>query len=595
MSSAANLSKLNIDFIHNEPLYLTTVNSRSLLLKACLILLIVPSTFNVHAQEPAIEPAASPAETKLQQARDQLQQIQKTLVEKRLQLEQMRVQLGKLADPVERAELQNRISQGEADMSTLRRSFENIALGGVDSSVFDPARQKLQFDWQQELQLILEPIFQKMRELTDKPRQIEQLKNQLVVLESKLRVVNRALTNLEQLRSDNIPTATRKLMDAIYTAWTQQLNDIQREQDITRLRLNVLQDSSDSIFNRIRQSTSDFISGSGRNLLLSLLAFVITFLTMKGMYYLFNRIGRRNAIRVSTGKRIMTYGYQALTILSSIMAAMMVLYLLGDMMLIVFTVIVLVMAILGLRNYVPRFIVETRLLLDIGPIRKHERVIYQGIPWEVRSLGVHSYLHNPALEGLLRLPVTEMTGLVSRPYHEDEPWFPTQVGDWVMFADGSMGLVLRQTPDTVQIKTKGSIKYYQTASFLQENMRNLSQGFGVSINFGIDYQHQSIATTTIPAILKQSVEQALQKSDLASHVENIQVEFQEAASSSLNYLVDVGMKGSAASSYYAIGRLLQQTCVNCCNANGWIIPFNQITLNAGTGLDVTNLPITPKK
>lgn len=67
---------------------------------------------------------------------------------------------------------------------------------------------------------------------------------------------------------------------------------------------------------------------------------------------------------------------------------------------------------------------------------------------------------------------------------------------------------------------------------MQENMRNLSQGFGVSINFGIDYQHQSIATTTIPAILKQSVEQALQKSDLASHVENIKVEFQEAASSS---------------------------------------------------------------
>jgi hypothetical protein len=560
------------------------VNIHRLLTIIALLLPLSLAAIQARAQEqPPTEVSA--AETKLQQAREQLQTIQQSLVEKRKQLDQLRSQLAKLTDAVERDELQKRISQEETDMSTLRRSFENIALGGVDSSVFDPAKQNLEFNWQQELKLILEPLFQKMKELTDKPRQIEQLKSRIVILEGKQRVVSRALENLGLLRTDELDAATRRWLDVIHQAWTQQYNDILREQDIIRLRLNVMLDDDDTFLSRIHQSITDFIGGSGRNLALSLAAFISTLLLMKAVFYLYNRISG-SGIRMSIGRRVLTYGYHALTLVLSILAALVVLYLLGDMMLLVIAVILLVLMLVGLRNKIPFIIEETRMLLDLGPVREHERVIYRDLPWMVRSLGVYSHFNNPALEGVLRLPMTDVMALVSRPVREDEPWFPTRVGDWVMFADGSMGQVLRQTPDMVQLRSRGSILTWNTAAFYRENLRNLSYGFSLSITFGIDYKHQAISTTDVPVILKQAVEQALKQSDSGKHIENVLVEFQDAGASALNYLINVSVNGAAADSYYAIGRLLQRACVDCCNSNNWVIPFNQMTINAGEGFGV---------
>ena len=227
------------------------------------------------------------------------------------------------------------------------------------------------------------------------------------------------------------------------------------------------------------------------------------------------------------------------------------------------------------------------MLLNVGPVREHEKVIYRDLPWMVRSLGVYSYLNNPALEGVLRLPMTEMTGLVSRPCRDDEPWFPTHMNDWVLFPDGSMGQILRQTPDTVQIRIGGSTVTYDTAVFMNEKMRNLSNGYSVGITFGIDYKHQSTSTAEIQEILKNHVEKALRQVEFGKHAESVLVEFKEAAPSSLNYLVAVSMNGAAADSYFTLNRLLQRACVDCCNANNWVIPFNQLTLNAGAGFDLS--------
>jgi len=306
---------------------------------------------------------------------------------------------------------------------------------------------------------------------------------------------------------------------------------------------------------------------------------------MKGVYLLYSRLHGKNGKRTTTGRRILAYGYQALTIFISVLVALLVLYLVGDMMLMVLALILLVIVFLGLRNYLPQFIAETRLLLDVGPVRERERVIYRDLPWMVRSLGMYSHLYNPALKGELRLPLTEMLPLVSRPYGQDEPWFPSREGEWVMMDDGTVGLVLQQTPETVQLKTRGSIRTYTTTDFLTSELRNLSGGFGISISFGLDYQHQAICTSEIPVILRKAIEQGLKETEQGTHVENIVVEFQEAGASSLNYLIYITFNGAAADSYYPLTRLLQRICVDTCNQHGWIIPFNQLTVHAGTGFE----------
>ena len=554
---------------------------------SAIICTLVLLPLAVQALEHVVEPVAE-TQTQLQQAQQQLQDLQKSLQDKRKQIDQLRKQLGIEKIDSERRDLQWQIDQAETDLGNLRRSFENIALGGADLSVLDPERQDEQFNWQQDLQLILKPVFQELKDLTEKPRQVERLKSQLAILENQHHIIQRALNNAERLMNDSLDKATRQRLDSIHQTWKQRLDDIQRKREINQLQLDVLQEGDETLFVKIRQSINQFFTGRGLNLVLAVVAFFLTFLLMRGLFMLYARLNLHGGTRTFTtvtSRRIMAYGYQALTVILSILVALVVLYVLGDTTLLVLAVILLLIILLGLRNYLPRFIDETKLLLNIGAVRERERVIYNGLPWLVRSLGMYSKLYNPALEGLLRLPLSEILGLVSRPYREDEPWFPTQINDWILMADGTVGQILRQTPEIVQLRTRGTIRTYTTTNFLASEPRNLSEGFSVTITFGIDYQHQSISTSEVPKILQQSIERVLMHSEMGNHVENILVEFQEAGASSLNYLIYVGMKGSGADSYNVLTRLLHRICVDTCNEHGWVIPFNQLTLHAGTGFD----------
>ncbi len=538
-----------------------------------------------HAQKQAPSPPPE-APTQVQQARQQLQDIQKSIQEKRAQVEQMRKQLARETDESNRRDLEWRIEREEADISNLRRSFENIVLGGVDFSVFDPERPDEEFDWKRELQVILKPLLQELKALTEKPRQIERLNSRLAMLENQEQIAERALNNMKRLLDDGLDKATRQNVEYIHRNWTRRLDSIRHEQEISRLQLDILQKEDVEIFVQIRRSINEFVTGRGFNLVLSIAAFLVTFFLMKGLYLLYYRLDLKGMMRTTTtGRRMIAYVYQALTVFMSILVALLVLYVLGDTLLLTLALIVLLVLLLGLRNYLPRFLNEAKLLLNIGAVRERERVIYNGLPWLVRSLGVYSRLYNPALEGLLRLPLSEMLELVSRPYRDDEPWFPTKTGDWVMMSDGTVGQVLRQTPEIVQLRMRGTTRTYTTTNFLAGEPRNLSEGFGVTITFGIDYRHQPISTTEIPQVLHGAIEKALRQSELGKHVENILVEFQDAGASALNYMIYVLMKGGAADSYYVMNRLLQRVCVDTCNERGWVIPFNQITLHAGTGLD----------
>jgi small-conductance mechanosensitive channel len=537
-------------------------------------------------------PEISAAEQQVLQVRQQLQEIQASLKAKRSELRAARRQLKQVTDESERVELEQRIAQEEDEIDNLRESFENIALGGLDLSVFEAESQTERFDWQQELQVVLKPVFQQLRQLTEKPRQIERLNGQISLLTDQIRISQRALENISQLIDEALEKDTLTRLEQVEDRWERRLGDLQRQREISQLQLQTLQNSSESILQQIRTAVRDFVTGRGLNLALAVAAYVLVYFLMKGLYagYLF--LARRGLVRMAsstTNRRIMAYSYQALTITLATLVTLAALYIRGDVLLLVIAIIILLIILLGLRNYLPRYLQESKLLLNIGAVRERERVIYKSLPWLVRSLGMYSRLYNPALDGLLRLPLSEMLLLVSRPYREDEPWFPTSPGDWVMMADGVIGQVLRQTPEIVQLKTKGTVLTYATSNFLAGGPRNLSEGFGVSTVFGIDYKHQAISTHLVPNILHEAIEQGLGKTDFGKFVENILVEFKEAAASSLNYQVYVTMKGEGAEFYFAVSRMVQRICVDTCNAQGWGIPFNQLTLNAGSGFSATPL------
>jgi len=538
------------------------------------------------AQEAEQEQEAEPEnEDDLTRARQQLLEIQQSILVKRSQVSDLRRQLKRTTDESERHEMELKIEDDETDLKNLRTSFENIALGGLDLSIFDPQQQNMQFNWQQELQAILKPVFQALKQITEKPRQIEHLSSQISVLEAQTRIAQTALANINKLFDDSLDKVTRERLESVRKSWSQQADDLQRQRGISELQLKVMKDNDENILARLHQSLSDFFTGRGLNMALAVGAFLLVYFAMKGLYSRYITSGSGPFSRYltnNTSRRIFKYIYQAVTLIFSIIAVLLMLYMVDDILLLVLAVIVLLVLGLGMRNFLPRYIQEAKLLMNLGAVRERERVIYRDLPWMVRSLGVFSKLYNPALDGLLRLPLSEILTLVSRPYREDEPWFPTATGDWVMMGDETVGQVTLQTPEIVQIRTKGSVQSRVTASFLASQPRNLSAGFSVPITFGIDYQHQDISTTEVEKVLKQAIETALRLTEIGKHVEDVLVEFKDAGASSLNYLIYITMKGSGAEYYFAVTRLVQKICVDICNEHGWIIPFNQLTIHAGS-------------
>ena len=106
---------------------------------------------------------------------------------------------------------------------------------------------------------------------------------------------------------------------------------------------------------------------------------------------------------------------------------MTVLYVLGDWLILAIIMVFLVGVLFALRNSLPRYMHEVRLLLNLGPVREGERVIYQSLPWRVSRLNIYSSLVNPSLTGgIIRLPLSEMLQLVSRRWSRDEPWFSNE-------------------------------------------------------------------------------------------------------------------------------------------------------------------------
>ena len=145
---------------------------------------------------------------------------------------------------------------------------------------------------------------------------------------------------------------------------------------------------------------------------------------------------------------------------------------------------------------------------------------------------------------------------------------------------GSFAQVMQQSIERVQLKVMGSIVQVPSAEFLQQPVRNLSsEGFGIAVTFGIDYRHQSIALDQVTEGLRASLETAFARADFAADLKDLQVEFKAAGVNSLDYLVYASMDGNAAANYFAIGRLIQQACVDACNREGWEIPFTQLTLH----------------
>ncbi len=503
-----------------------------------------------------------------------------TINEAEKNLDSLRRQLHEAKSDAERERIRGDIDLLDANIDSLRLAWEMWATGGVDLQMFAPRKEE-KFDWRQEMQSAFEPIVVELRRLTERPRKIERLRSEQAFYQQRLSAADAALRNIVDFKSGAPSTDLANAFGGLESRWRKRHDEIQNQLALINLQLEELLAPGMPGEERATEALKTLLSERFVNLLLAVLAAGITYGVLQMINRLYMRLVMNRGRRRPLLARVAHLSFMLISVVLALLAGMAVLYVRGDWILLGLLLIVLMGAALTLQRTLPVYIKEAKILLNLGPVRESERVIYNGLPWKVQSLNMYSTLVNPALRGgNFMLPVSALTSLISRRYDDDEPWFPTRENDFVLLSDQSYGRVVLQTPEVVQMRVAGAVKTYAVGAFLGSNPQNLSlDGFAVAVRFGIDYQHQSAVNDEIRKQFEDYLGAQLRHSAFGGFLKDFFVEFDEAAASSLNFLVWASFDGAAAESYYRIRRLIQRLAVDACNANGWVIPFSQMTVH----------------
>ncbi|MCB1824710.1 MAG: hypothetical protein KDJ54_09135 [Candidatus Competibacteraceae bacterium] len=540
---------------------------------------------NLHAQVPPpakTTPATQARPTVAAPSREkQLRTLLDTIHEVENEQADLNRQLKRTPAPAEAQQLNEQVAQTTNRLQELQTSFEEIATGGSSSAGLQQETGTT-FNWQQEIEDVIQPLLDELKRLTERPRMIERLRNERTLYETRLQTIDEAIAHIKQTLTMVKEPSVKQALQTTLERWRDH-----REETASRLqRINVqlerLTAPSEGNNQRLTLTLQEFASGRGLNLVLAIGGFVLTYLVLGGFGWLAGWLtGQERRRKTHRLTRVTALFFKMLTFMLAFFVSILILYTRSDWLLLGLLILLAIGILWGLRQSLPRYMAEIRILLDMGSVREGERIVYAGVPWRITSLNIYSTLHNPLLRGgTLRLPLDRLVDLQSRPHAPEESWFPSRENDIVILDGDIYGKVLVQTPEVVQLQVIGAVKTFTVTDYLGKNPRNLSlEGFAVPVVFGLDYCHQGEILSEIVPQLRAYLEEHLEQQPFRSHLKDLLVEFNEAAASSLNLLIVAVFMGSGAEHYWPIRRFLQRTAVSACNQYGWIIPFEQLTVH----------------
>ena len=552
-----------------------------LTLLVCLQIFLLVKVKGVWSQENTIEQAeqtqisaSQETEIKKKELKTQLIELsgiiklqQKILGDLKSKLDQNPTELTKVA-------LEGQISESERILKNAQTAFESIVTGGLDLENFQEMPDQ-SFDWQSDLIEIIQPIFQSLKDLTEQPRAMERIRKTIEFYQQNLVEIENSIQKIQEWQSEQIvDLSARQQIKAIEESWLLRKSEAQRNLELFQLQLSNLQIRQESIWSSVWTAFGAFLTGRGLNLMLAVLATMAVWFGMRSVLrFMVPKEGVDEFQTRSQYSRVLFYTYRILMMMASTAVFLIVLYVTGDWLLLGLALLILAGIAIGLKKYLPQFLAEAKLLLNLGAVREGEMVTYEGVPWMVKSINIYSHLVNPVLEGgELRMPLREMSQLISQPIAEDEPWFPSNLHDYILLPDGSFGQVVIQTPEFVQIKSREMIRTYLVSDYLNLAVKNLSIGtFACVGNFGLSLEHQAICLDTVPKAFEVAIKSNFERNEMQSSLEELRVEMSSIQSASIQYFLYVRLESEAAEHYWKIQRMMQQACVAACNREGWKI------------------------
>jgi len=522
-------------------------------------------------------------ELRLDSTRGRLASLMTLEQRKEVLLVQLQNELTNSEQADQKRQLGDQIKQLRDEITSIRDGFDRTLTGGIDQAKLVGEVEE-SYNWRDDLEEIMKPIFRSMKDVTAKPREIERLRSKINTLKRNIELSKSAVHFIKQLDSGRLPDVFLLRMRTAESNWSTRLQSDSQELEIVEFQLQARLDESSNFFNNFGETLQDFASGRGYGILLALFAFWMVWLFFssirKGFAYLVAK--RKFEFKSGLTSRLLHYTYQIFAALIAATAMILVFYVKGDWIMLGVSMLLIATIFFSIKNYLPRFIVETKLLLNIGPVREKERVFYQGIPWKVDKLRVYTELFNPSLSGgRIRVQLKELVDMNSRPYADCEVWFPCREGDMLLMPEGRLVKVESQTPEFVKLNyTGGATTTVRTIDFLSMSFTNLSEeSFRVSSFFGIDYSMQKKSTNRIPAIFREEIQEFIEGQNYGKYLKVLRVEFHKASESELTYKIIADFHGIAARHHNIIARALQRAAVDVCNNNDWTIPFNQLTVH----------------
>ena len=498
------------------------------------------------------------------------------------QLSELYQQIDLEIDEQDNELLLRQLSNAKERYIDLRKSFDEQAAGGISLQQMHKKDKSDISEIDSGINDILRPFVISLKRMTDVPRKVELYKADLASMEQQLSHIESALLTLSGIieLTENIELKSSLL--SLEKKWLLEKVNTQHHTEVTKAQLNDLLEQDKFELSALSAAAVTFLSGTGLNLLLAILAFIITLTTLTLIRWIWLiRPGRRTS-STHLYSRALQLIFRWFSIVLALIVTIFTLYARRDWLLLGFLGIIILGIIWSLKNTLPKFVNELRLIMNMGVVRERERVHYKGIPWIVESIGLFSQLSNPALTaGQIRIRLDELNSMHARAYVSNEPWFPTNEGDYVLLSDSQYGQIELQTPETVYVRTIGSsTRSYPTADFIRMSPLNLSKrGFGLFLTFKLNYKHHNQITSIIEN-LEASMSSIIKNEPVGQNLISLVINFKQSTLEALELKCIAIFNGDAACDYYTAQSILHRSALDTCNEFGWELAQQSIEVKA---------------
>lgn len=452
-------------------------------------------------------------------------------------------------------------------------------------------------NWEEELKKVFSPVIVGLTEFTEPARRIEFLRSDVASYEQFLPKLQKGLEQIEILIEKSSDREVTKQLREEQEFWIQQGKEITTKLEVEKQQLLELKERKVSFGKALESFVETIFSKRGRDILASIGIFfgtLIGILLFRRLIMFLNPLKHIPRFRFIANLIDVFLYMMAFVIATSVLVFS--LYVAGEILALGIVLIILLGMVWTLRNAIPMYIEQIKLLIGFGAVRQGEKLIYNGISWKVDSIGLYCYLHNPMLpEETIRLPIKDLINLRSRPYKEDKVmWFPCKEGDFVVIDDKHFRQVTLITPERIKLSALGAEESMPTQEFLEERIRNLSAApFFHGTMLHIAYEHRFDLYEHIIGKLQSHIEEGVKALPLGEHVMKVFVACLNMSDKSLELAAWVQSKPESAGNYNRIKAAMIKLCIEAANKYDWqILRFNAISHHYPDGIP-NNAVIAP--